>query len=235
MKTTHLLIKLLVLIIFGVSTGCSGVNEFAKYDIRNSKILFKSSAKPTASNVRINLTNPEILPGNSPVEIILTEVGENMMSSGVQKKIDRAYEPDTVSGKLLEGVRTGLLDYFNFTPVRSSSENPDYVFEGRLERFELTSSSYGIRANISAEILIVDRKSAKTVWQNTERVSSPLKESVYSYYPDRRVRTATSIINAVRLMEMTEEEIRDAINFTAEELAYELTNVLRNDIAYAKE
>jgi hypothetical protein len=235
MKTTHILLKLIILLCFGFIAGCSGVNEFAKYDIRNSKILFKSSAKHTASNVRINLTNPEILPGNSPIEIILTEVGENMMSSSVQEKIDKAYEPDTVSGKLSDGLMKGLLDYFNFTSVDTQGDNPDYLFETRLERFELSSGSYGMHALISAEVLIVDRKSAKTVWQNTERVSSPLKEAFYSYYPDRRVRTAVSIINAVRLMEMTEDEIRDAINFTAEELAYELTGVLRNDIAYAKE
>ena len=228
-------IKLLLL--FGViaMSGCSGVNEFARYDIRNSKILFKSSAKHSASNVRVNITKPDIVSDNNPVEIILTEVGENIFSSNVQEKINRAYQPDTVSSRLSDGLKTGLGDYFNFTPVPAQSDNPDYLFETRLEKFELGSGSYGIYAGISAEVLIVDRKSAKTVWKNTERVSTPLKEAYYSYYPDKRVRTATSIINAVRLMNMTEEEIRDAINFTAEELAYELTDVLRNDIAYSKE
>ena len=218
-----------------ILSGCSGVNEFAKYDIRNSKILFKSSAKHSASNVRINITNPELFSGNSPIEVILTEAGEQVMSSQVESKIRKAYEPDTVSVKLMDGVRTGLGDYFNFTPVYDNAENPDYLFETRLEKFELGSGSYGIYARVSAEVLIVDRKTAKTVWRNTETVSSPLKESVYSYYPDRKVRTAVSIINAVRLMEMTEDEIRDAINTTSEELAYELTGVLREDIAYAKD
>ena len=222
-------IKLLLLLGVLAISGCSGVNEFARYDIRNSRILFKSSAMHSASNVRVNITKPDIVSDNNPVEIILTEVGENIFSSNVQEKINRAYQPDTVSSKLSDGLKTGLGDYFSFTPVSAQSDNPDYLFDTRLEKFELGSGSYGIYANISAEVLIVDRKSAKTVWKNTERVSTPLKEAYYSYYPDKRVRTATSIINAVRLMNMTEKEIRDAINFTAEELAYELTDVLRND------
>lgn len=222
------------LLAFLTFTGCSGVNEFAKYDITNSKIYFKSSAKHSASNVKINIKD-FYFSDNSPAEIILTEIGENIMSGNVQKKVDRAFQPDTVSIKLSDGVMGGLRDYFNFTPVESSADNPDYLFETRLEKFELSSSTYGIQARISAEILIVDRKSAKTVWRNTESVRTPLKESLAGYYPNETVRTAVSIVNAVRLMEMTEEEIRDAIYFTTDELAYELTDVLRNDIAYRDE
>ena len=211
--------------------GCSGVNEFARYDITNSTIYFKSTAKYSASNVRVNLGD-KFFSNKNPVEIILTEIGEGYSESEVQEKVNKAYNPDSTAGSLSEGIMGGLRDYFNFTPVESSSNNPAYLFETRLEKFELVSGSGGIDARISAEVLIVDRKSAKTVWRNTHSVRTSLKESVVGYYPDGKVRTVVSIINAIRLMQMTEDEIRNAINVTTEELSYELTDVLRYDIAY---
>jgi hypothetical protein len=220
--------SLLVLITF---YGCSGVNEFARYDITNSTIYFKSSAKYSASNVRVNL-GEKIFTNKNPVEIILEEIGEGYTESEVQQKVNRAYKPDSVALSLSDGIKGGLRDYFNFTPVESSSNNPAYLFETRLVKFELLSGSGGIDARIAAEVLIVDRKSAKTVWRNTHSVRTPLKESVIGYYPDGRVKTAVSIINAIRLMQMTVKEISDAIHVTTEELSYELTDELRYDIAY---
>jgi hypothetical protein len=116
-------------------------------------------------------------------------------------------------------------------PVDTVSDKPDYIVETRFERFRLNSSSIGVFANIDSKIMIIDRKTAKTVWENHESSHVPIYDVVISHTGSKIIRTTKSIINAIRLMQMTEEEIVIAVNISAAEVGKEQSDQLREDIA----
>jgi len=95
----------------------------------------------------------------------------------------------------------------------------------------LRSNNVGVFANIDTRVIITDRKTAVTVWENCEWSDIPIYDVFISYTSSRIVRTTKSIINAIRLMQMTEEEIAVAINIAAGEVGKEQSDQLREDIA----
>ena len=121
--------------------------------------------------------------------------------------------------------------YFNTNTVENLDENPQFIAETRLERFRIVSNTSGIYAMIDTRIILTDRGTAKTVWENTECANVPIGDVIYDFTCNRYIRTAKGVINAVRLMQMSEEEIRAAINIVAGEAGKRQSDQLREDIA----
>ncbi|MBC8490365.1 MAG: hypothetical protein H8D45_30485 [Bacteroidetes bacterium] len=95
----------------------------------------------------------------------------------------------------------------------------------------MRSNNVGVSANIDSRVIITDRKTAVTVWENYESSDIPIYDVIISYTSSRIVRTTKSIINAIRLLQMTEEEITIAINIASGEVGKEQSDQLREDIA----
>jgi hypothetical protein len=163
--------------------------------------------------------------------VILTDIGENYMESEVREKLKKALHPDSISASISEGIEEGLITYYNMKPVGSTDDKPDYIMETRFEKFRLRSSSMGVYANINSKVIIIDRKTAATVWENVESYHVPIYDVIITYTSSRVVRTTKSIINAIRLLQMTEEEMAIAISIASEEVGKEQSDQLREDIA----
>ena len=153
------------------------------------------------------------------------------MENEVREKLEKALYPDSISSSISEGIEEGLITYYNMKPVDSVVDKPDYIMETRFEKFRLRSSSTGVYANINSKVIIIDRRTAATVWENDESYHVPIYDVFITYNSSRVVRTTKSIINAIRLMQMTEEEIATAINIAAGEVGKEQSDQLREDIA----
>jgi hypothetical protein len=66
---------------------------------------------------------------------------------------------------------------------------------------------------------------------NTETSNIPLREVFNGVFYPSEIYTAAGIINAIRLMNMTEEEIRAAVDAAAGEAGRRQCETLREDIS----
>jgi len=163
--------------------------------------------------------------------VILTNVGGAIAENSVIEKVNNAINPDSLAVEISYGISDGLKTYYNANIVEDLDDNPQFISETRLEKFGITSNTTGIYAVIETRIIITDRNTAKTVWENTECADIPIGDVYYDFTCNRYIHTAKGVINAVRLMQMSEEEIRAAVNITAGEAGKRQCDKLREDIA----
>lgn len=223
--------KILSLIISSLLfLSCTHTNELAKFNLVNKTVLFKYYSNSNLARVHVSIDD-EYIYKDDPFTVILTDVGESYAENEIREKLQKALSPDSISSSISRGIEEGLITYYDMKPVDTVSAKPDYIVETRFERFRLSSSSVGVFANIDSRVMIIDRKTAKTVWENHESSHVPIYDVVISYTGSRIVRTSKSIINAIRLMQMTEEEIAIAVNMSAGQVGKEQSDQLREDIA----
>jgi hypothetical protein len=209
--------------------GCAHTNELAKYNLTNKNILFKQCVNPALTRVTVDINTS--YESNNPFVVILSDIGSLYSEGEIREKIQKAVNADSIVKSISEGLKDGLNTYYRINAVSSLDENPNYILETKLEKFRLSSNSYGIFATVECTALITDRNSAKTVWENTESNSIPLNDVIISYGETTLVRTTASVINAIRLMNMTDEEIRTAISYAVKEAGKNQSDQLREDIA----
>jgi len=209
--------------------NCTHINELYKYDLSEKLYYFKYSVNPEISRVNIEI-NSGYYGSNFPVSVILSEIGGSILGAGVSEKLNNAIQPDSITFIISEGIKNGLTDYYDIIPVESISDEPDFIVETRLKKFSLTSNIYGVYANIDTKVLITSRMNAGTAWESDICSKYPIHDIITGYSSNPWVRTTGSVINAVRLMQMTEEEIKEAINNTVIMVSEEQTERLRQDI-----
>ena len=225
--------KILIFLSFVFIINLSGcgthINQFAKFKLTNKNILFKQYVSPDLT--RVNVDIGEYHYDQSLVTIILTDIGSTIAENSVREKIQNAINSDSITYAISESISDEMRTYFNTNTVENLDENPQFIAETRLERFRIVSNTSGIYAMIDTRIILTDRGTAKTVWENTECANIPIGDVIYDFTCNRYIRTAKGVINAVRLMQMSEEEIRAAINIAAGEAGKRQSDQLREDIA----
>jgi hypothetical protein len=168
---------------------------------------------------------------NNPVVVVLSDLGSVYSESEVRERLKNILKPDSISFAISDGLIDGLNTYYKINEVSSLEENPQYIVETRLEKFRLCSNSFGIFANVDCATIITDRNSAKIVWENSETSSVPINDVIITYGETPLIRTTLSIVNAARLMNMSDEEIISAISSSAKEAGKKQSDQLREDIA----
>ena len=233
MRTTkyHLLF---LIILFFFSLNCTHVNELYKYDFSSRLCYFKYYANPKISSADFQLSDYSYS-NNFLFGIILESIGESYLENGVREKLKKAIQPDSITLTISEGIKEGLMTYYDIVPVDSISDEPDFIVETQLNGFSLSSNTYGIYANIDSRVSIISRQNAGTAWESDVCSSYPVRDIVTGYSTNPWIRTTGGVINAVRLMQMTEEEIKECINVTVQDVSKEQTERLRQDIYEASQ
>lgn len=225
--------KILIFLPFSILliiTGCgTHINEFARFKLTNKNVYFKQYVNPDLTRVNVNIN--DYYYEDNLVTVIMKEVGGAIAESSVQEKLQNAINADSIAYAISESISEEMHTYFNTNSVENIDENPQYIAETRLERFRISSNTSGIYAIIETRIILTDRGTAKTVWENTESANVPIGDVIYDFTFNKYVRTAKGIINAIRLIQMSEEEIRAAINIAAGEAGKRQCDTLREDIA----
>jgi hypothetical protein len=209
--------------------GCTHINEFARFNLSDKNIMMKQYVNPDLTRVNVDVSGRYY--DNNIFSVILSGIGGSIAESSVREKVMNAVNADSIAYAISEGIADGLETYFRASIVESLDLNPQFIAETRFERFRIESTTSGIYAEIDTRVLITDRYSAKTVWENTESSCVPIGDVIYDFTCNRYIRTAKGVINAVRLMEMSEEEIRAAVNIAAGEAGKRQSDRLREDIA----
>lgn len=209
--------------------SCTHINELPKYNLISKKILLKQYVSPDAGNVNVQF-NYDFF-NKSLLEVVLEEIGSGYVEYGVKEKVQRAIDIDSVSNSISSGLNEGLKTYYKITEVTTLDSNPDFILESILRKFSLKSDSYGIYAHISTRGRLIDRETAKIVWQNDETYTLPLGFTIVYYSGDKKITTTTGIINAARLLSLTEDEIKVSVDAVANEVGIRQSEQLRYDIS----
>ena len=213
-----------------VLTGCGvHVNRISKFSLSNKSFLMKQYVNPDLTRVNVDIDGYPC--DNNLFSIILSGIGGSIAENSVREKLMNAVNADSIANAISDGIEDGLRTYFNANIVESLYENPQYIVETRFERFRIVSNTSGIYAMIDTRILVTDRNTAKTVWENTECSDIPIGDVIYDFTCNRYIRTTKGVINAVRLMQMSVEEIKAAVNLAAGEAGKNQCDRLREDIA----
>jgi len=213
--------------------GCTHVNEFARFNLSDKNIMMKEYVNPDLTRVNVDLDGYYY--DRSLISVILSGIGGSIAESSVREKVMNAVNADSIAFAISEGIADGLETYFRANIVYDLNENPQFIAETRFERFRVASNTSGVYVMIDTRVLITDRNTAKTVWENTQCANVPIGDAIYDFTCNRYIRTAKGVINAVRLMDMTEEEIRAAVNIAAGEAGKRQSDRLREDIANKNE
>ncbi|CAN5470269.1 hypothetical protein BH10BAC5_BH10BAC5_12390 [soil metagenome] len=233
-KITNCILIVLFAISAIVLQSCSHTNELSKFNLKNRSILYKNSTSPEFAGSNISFDG-KFSGSRSIVEEIIQTAASIFSESKVKEKINRVISADTISNVMSEEFKNSLVTYFNVNKVDSISDNPDFLVNTEFIGFNLTSRPEGVFAMIRTGSRIVERKTAKLVWENKEIYTLPLRNNYAGYYPDSRIRTAAGTINAITLMNMSDEEIRKVIKEVTKEAAKEMSETLREDIAEMNE
>ncbi|HEX2787892.1 MAG TPA: hypothetical protein VHP32_08305 [Ignavibacteria bacterium] len=221
---------LLVLIITVMAGSCSSVNELSKYNLSGTKVLFKTRTGTAASRVNINFESSKKSKEGVLIDIIY-DIGGGYVKKDVEAKIQRLFNPDSIAENVSGSIEEILRTYYNIVPVESLDENPDIIVETQMNKYTLNVDDYNIYSHFSGTLSIFDRKSGAIVWKNTEGINEPFEEW-YAYNPnDKKIKDINRVINIIKLMNMSDEEIRNSIDLSASKIAYNLSDNLREDIA----
>ena len=227
--------KFIILIsVLALISGCSHTNELMRYDITGTKILFKKYSVPGYANVNVFLNDEVNDNSKYPYVVLIKIFGEEKIKSDVREKLKKAINPDSIVTSISNSIKDEMITYYGIIPVDSVSDNPQFVCETRFEKFSLNSGSYGVTAEIKSRVTITQRPTGKIVWENTEHQHLPVYDIMISYAGGKLSRTVGSVVNAVRLSNMTEEEIRESIRNAAAETGKEQCRTLREDISETK-
>lgn len=232
MKSRIHILNLIVIIVVSVLVyGCTHTNNLATYNISSSKILFRKYVAYDISKVNVNISTGYGNDTKSIIAIVLGGLGSGYTEGQVEEKFRKAINGDSISNNIMSGIKDGLLTYYKINPVKGLEDKPQFVMETQLLKFTVESNSYGIYVRARTKAILTDRNTARTVWENDETSSVPLYDVYIPSFGYQTVETTKSVINAIRLMNMSEDELRYAINATAEEVGRMQSETLRKDIA----
>jgi len=232
MKSRIHILNLFVIIVVSVLVyGCTHMNDLASYNISSSKILFKKYVAYDISKVNVNINMGYGNDTKSIIAIVLGGLGSGYAEGQVEEKFRKAINGDSISNNIMSGIKEGLLTYYKINSVKGLEDDPQFVMETQLLKFTVESNSYGIYVRARTKAILTDRNTARTVWENDETSSVPLYDVYIPSFGYQTVETTKSVINAIRLMNMSEDELRYAINATSEEVGRMQSETLRKDIA----
>jgi len=233
MRTTKYCLLLLIAISF-FSLNCTHVNQLSHYKLTSGLFYFKYYVNPQMNPADVRISDYSY--GNKfPFGVILESISESYMEKAVKEKLDRTIIPDSVTRIISDGIKEGLTTYYEVVPVESPDDDPDYIVETQLNGLSLSSNTYGIYLNVDTKIIITNREKNADAWISEICSSYPLRDIITGYSDNPWIRTTGGIINAVKLLQMTDDEIKNAVKITVQDVSKEQMERLKQDIQESTE
>ncbi len=221
----RILVPLLALALLAV--GCGHTNNLAKYNnVRGAKAYYRTFVSASAeSHAHIDGM------GDNFFAAVAAAIGSAGAADEAAKKLQRAVNGDTIALAVSHGIRDAAGDFLMITPVSSMSENPDLVIETELTEYKLVSSASGIHVHVKGNSRVIDQKSGGLVWEDSEDRSVPITSTWPAAIAPAPVAAGASIANAVQLMNLSEDQIREVISAAATRAGREIGETFREDVA----
>lgn len=212
-----------------ILTGCGHTNNLASYDVVGKKALFRSVVT-TKGGARTAVSSPSSGNGNIIADIA-TAAGSQLMSDQAEQKLRDAINVDSIAAGVAAGMLSSSIDYLSMTPVESMSDDPDYIIETELQEFTISSSAAGLQARVCARSRMIDRRTGGLVWDDSEAHTVDISQSFIAAFGPAPVATGAGVFNAVKLLNMSEEEIREVMAMAGQLAGREIGETLREDVA----
>ncbi|MBI3258510.1 MAG: hypothetical protein HYZ54_03380 [Ignavibacteriae bacterium] len=233
----HLSVLLLVCYSF-LGTGCGHLNKLSSVKFRNSSVYsdYQLSADAARGIVCLGYISAKPIVKDSSHtfgQIINTigTIGSTIATSSVESKIARSVSPDSLAWSVASGFEQILERYASVRPVNSIQANPEFIVETLLEHYELSSTQFGVYANVEVTSRIIERSTGKKVWGNSESKTIELSNISPAGVFSPISRSVSGIVNMVQILSMSDEEVKGVLLAAAAEAGRKMGETFREDIS----
>jgi ABC-type uncharacterized transport system auxiliary subunit len=219
---------LLLILPFAVLLGaCGHTNQLAKFNINGQKALYRASISSDAASSVAVIESPN----DNTALGVAAAIGSVVVSNEGRQKLERAINPDSVAQSVSAGIRQATREYLSIQPVGDISQNPDLIIETEVTDFKIVSSSAGLHVRVRGNSRIIDRKTGEIIWENAESHTVPISETYLAAIAPQAISSGVSIFNSVKLLTLSEDQIRAVVNSAATDAGKEIGETLREDVA----
>lgn len=219
-----------LVIITAAFIGCGHTNELARYDMSEKKVFFQYRAAADAVDADAFISGPAV----NPITDIISAVGSGIASDAAKGKLDRALSPDTLALHLATAIQGTAINMLRMKPAASMDENPDFVFETTLDNYTVSTDQTAIMISVTGTSALYDRATGECIWEYDASKTITVSQSYYSVLLPAEFQTAMGAFNAVKLLEMSEADLRKIFSGAAEEAGRLMGQELRDNYSKSR-
>lgn len=217
--------KISILVLAGVMlAGCAGTNRLKEYDIHGKNVAFLNRTEVADVSGGVWIDDPDPDP-DTPWTGIVAALLSIFGSVAADSKLDNAIDTPAVSRVLAEQIELRMVDRLGVRSVPPTDAHVDFLMATHVERLSLGSNAAGVFLSAKVNQQLFSARDSTLVWEETLRRSVPLRfHPGFVIHPT--IATAGSVVGAIELLSMEEEEIQAAVLYTAQSLGAELGDLL---------
>lgn len=215
----------LLLLVALLVSSCSHTNELKKYSFDRKSIEYKHRVSGDAASGGSYLPSTGSVIGD-----IVGSVGSAVLSGKVAEKLDRSAKPEKMAESISSAIQEATNNYLQVA-LANLGTSSDYVFETDLVEYRLSCSSTGIQVQAEAYCRLLERRTGRLVWDDCESKTVYLTRNGAVILAPAAVGAVVGAISCTELLDMSEEDIRKGLDGAAREVAYLLSETLREDVA----
>jgi hypothetical protein len=205
--------------------SCAHTNNLKQYKVEQAPVEFSHRISGDAARGNSNLSS-----GSTGLAGVIDAVGNAAMSDGVAAKLDRVARPEMLATYISDHMKKMSGIYLK--TIADSTNGASYLFETELTRYQLQCSGGGITVYAEANCRLLERNTGKIVWEDCEAESVSLRKNVAgALLSGTAIGAAVGLVNCSQLLDMSDDELRRALERAAGEVAYQIAETLREDVA----
>jgi hypothetical protein len=209
-------------------SSCGHTNELEKYDLKDKSFLYQYRIPGNAVDASTWVSSPT----DGPAAII-TIIGSSIAGDEAVKKLERAANPDTLALALSKGIENVTSTYIGIRRAKSLEENPDFIVETVLDKYELHSSDFGISVKVDGTTRVAERGTGKIIWEYDESETISMSDTWYAGMLGPGS-TVIGAFNIARLLNLPDSQLRAVLKAAAEEAGAKIAEEFRDDYADAR-
>jgi len=212
--------------------SCAHTNDLAKFEVKNSKILFKQIVSAQARTVKIEKFS-EVKSENdnkndlSSLLKAVVEVSNDILAADKQEKLQKLISTDALLSAISENLVESMSTYLEIVPVNNLSHNPDFISTVKLKSCKLLINKDKLAIYVEASANLIERATSKIVWENSESRQIPIQKN---YGTELNAGDLTDVVSALQLATLDEKQINLIIDEAADDVGSYMAETLREDI-----
>ena len=213
-----------VVILSVLLVGCGSSHRLREYDIHGKNVAFlnRTEVEDVSGGVWIDDPDPDYeKPWTGIVALLLSIFG----SVAADGKLDNAVDTQGVSRVLAEQIEMRMVNRLGVHAVSPEDPQVDFLMATHVERLALNSNAAGVFLSARVNQQLFSARDSTLVWEEELTQEVPLRwHPGFVIHPT--IATAGSVVGAIELLSMKEEEIQSAVFYTAEDLGAHLGDLL---------
>jgi len=231
MRRANILFSIILTVV--LLGGCGHSNELAKFDVNNSKVLFRENVSPNARYVKIeqqSTAEKKSKEGLGAVLDVIASVSNSVLAEEKQNKLKESIDTKKLLYAVSDNLQEAMHTYLEINPVEKLSDKPDFICTITLKECKLLLNQNNVSIYVNAAASLVDRMTGQIAWENYESKTISLSDSYGEQIKDSGLESA---FNALQLAALDENEINEIVDAAADDVGNYMAETLRDDVADA--